>query len=310
MYDAGAKGCFDVMATQGYGFFSGPTDQRMRPTMSGFSRSLYLRDMMVRNGDAETPIWISEAAWNPVDSPEVPEMPLKEQFGSVTREQAARYMPLAYDRAQREWPWVGVINYWFFKRPSEDDKNQPYYYFRMVEPDFTPLPVYESMKQYVASTPPTLYAGVHQADDWALQQDEEGGLIAMSTTLAGQALQAREVTFTYSGTGFSLRWIGLMSNKLKISVDDAEPVTSLAPALSALEIEVTPLLWTETPVTETLTAATHTVTLTAETPFLLESVTIYDSTRAHLTPIIAGGAALGLAALAGLGWALWRRLMP
>ena len=28
--------------------------------------------------------------------------------------QAARYMPLAYQRAQEEWPWMGVINYWFF----------------------------------------------------------------------------------------------------------------------------------------------------------------------------------------------------
>ncbi len=178
MYDAGAKGCFDIMATQGYGFFSGPTDQRLRPTTLTFARNIYLRDVMVANDDASTPIWIGEAAWNPVDAPDVPDMPLKDQFGSVTPDQAARYMPLAYDRAQQDMPWLGVINYWFFKRPSDDDKNQPYYYFRMVEPDFTPLPVYDSMKQHIADETPTLYAGVHQADDWAIQPDAEAETVS------------------------------------------------------------------------------------------------------------------------------------
>jgi hypothetical protein len=132
MYDAGAKDCFDILSTQGYGFFSGPADQRMRPTTLTFSRSIYLRDVMVANGDASKPIWISEAAWNPVDSPDVPDIANRLQFGRATPEQAARYMPLAYQRAQQEMPWVGVINYWFFKRADDTDKNQPYYYFRMV----------------------------------------------------------------------------------------------------------------------------------------------------------------------------------
>jgi hypothetical protein len=40
---------------------------------------------------------------------------------------------------------------WFFKRPSDAEKNQSWYYFRMLEPDFTPTPLWESMKQYAAS---------------------------------------------------------------------------------------------------------------------------------------------------------------
>jgi hypothetical protein len=46
------------------------------------------------------------------------------------------------------------------------------YYFRMVEPDFTPLPVYQAMQEYTASLTPTLYPGTHQEDHWALQYDE------------------------------------------------------------------------------------------------------------------------------------------
>jgi len=42
-----------------------------------------------------------------------------------------------------------VINFWFFKKADDSEKNQSWYYFRMVEPDFTPLPVYEGMKKYI-----------------------------------------------------------------------------------------------------------------------------------------------------------------
>ncbi|MBI1258438.1 MAG: hypothetical protein GC204_13285 [Chloroflexi bacterium] len=309
MYDTGAKGCFDIMATQGYGFFSGPTDQRLRFTNTTFARSQYLRDVMVANGDAATPIWISEAAWNPVDSPEVPDTlnPIKTQFGSVTRDQAARYMPLAYQRAQQDWPWVGVINYWFFKRPSDDDKNQSYYYFRMVEPDFTPLPIYDSMKQYIGSATPTLYAGVHQADDWAIKADVDAKQSILNIAQFGQALQASDITFTYHGTGIVVRWIGLLSNKLTIRVDDSDPITSRAPALSTIAISAAPTFWTNESVGDSFSAQTHTIHLSAESPFLLDSITVYDRSTQNMLPLILVGAAMGILALIGIGWSLWQR---
>ena len=61
MYDDGAAACFDVMSAQAYGLFSGPTDQRQRLTSVTSARHLYYRDIMVANGDAHKPIWISEA---------------------------------------------------------------------------------------------------------------------------------------------------------------------------------------------------------------------------------------------------------
>ena len=42
---------------------------------------------------------------------------------------------------------MGVVSFWFFKRPDTSEKDQSWYYFRMVEPDFTPLPVYEAMQR-------------------------------------------------------------------------------------------------------------------------------------------------------------------
>jgi hypothetical protein len=143
MYDAGARDYFDILAMQGYGLWSGPYDRRMRPRVINFSRPLYIRDIMVKNGDEHKPIWISEMNWNAVP----PDFPTK-PYGYVTEEQQAHYVVEAYQRIQAEWPWVGVVNFWFFKRPDDSEKDQPWYYFRMVEPDFTPLPVYDAVKEY------------------------------------------------------------------------------------------------------------------------------------------------------------------
>ena len=146
MYDAGARQCFDIMSAQGYGLFSGPTDRRLRPRNVNFARPMYIRDLMVQNGDARKPIWISEMNWNAV-----PDNIADKRFGQVSLETQARFLPLAYERIRNEWPWVGVAATWFFKPASDAEKDLVQYYFRMVEPDFTPLPVYDAMKAYAGS---------------------------------------------------------------------------------------------------------------------------------------------------------------
>ncbi len=147
MYDAGAGACFDVFSAQGYGLWSGPTDQRLRPTVINYPHNLFLRDLMVRNGDAAKAIWISEMGWNVAPADVSPD------FGRVTEEQQARYAVGAYRRAQEEWPWVGVNAYWFLKRPADWEIDQAWYYFRMLEPDFTPLPVYDAVAAYATGEP-------------------------------------------------------------------------------------------------------------------------------------------------------------
>ncbi len=145
MYNAGAADCFDVMSAQGYGLWSGATDQRLRPTVINYPHHLFIRDVMVRNGDAHKPIWISEMGWN--TAPEG----IPADFGRVTEAQQARYGVEAYQRAQAEWPWLGVVNYWFFKRPADWEKDQSWYYFRLLEPDFTPLPAFAALSDYANS---------------------------------------------------------------------------------------------------------------------------------------------------------------
>lgn len=149
MYDFGAADCFDVLSAQGYGLFSGPTDRRMRPFTMNYARHEWLRDVMVANGDEDKPIWISEAGWNPV--PNDPTIVGYDTYGQVSMDEAAEWAPIAYERAITEWPWVGVVNYWFLKRPHDLESGQAFYYFRLVEPTWETTPIYDSLQAYIQS---------------------------------------------------------------------------------------------------------------------------------------------------------------
>ena len=148
MYNAGAGKCFDVLAAQGYGLFSGPGDHRLSPLTTNVARHTLLRDIMVRNGDATKSIWLSELNWDAV-----PNTPGTIQdwgkYGIVSEAEQARYVPQTYERAKKDWPWVGVMSVWFFKRASDAERNQAWYYFRMLEPDFTPTPLYGALRSYI-----------------------------------------------------------------------------------------------------------------------------------------------------------------
>lgn len=216
MYDNGAADCFDVLAAQGYGLYSGPTDNRLRATSVNVVRHTYYRDIMVKNGDAEKSIWLSEAAWNATLDADLPpqEIDAFNRFGNVTQEQAARYMPILYDRAQQEWSWVGNVTYWFFTRKDPFEANQSFYYFRMVEPDyqpetprFTPLPVYDAVKDYITTQEPVLYRGTHQAETWQIATtNPDLEIIDDESAQFAQAIQANGLTFRAHGTDLYIRW--------------------------------------------------------------------------------------------------------
>jgi hypothetical protein len=224
MYDAGAGACFDVLSVNDYMLWSGPTDRRMRPLNINVSRPIYIRDIMVANGDADKPIWIGEMNANAV--PNDPDIPDFGAYGQVTLEQQARYAPLAYQRIREEWPWVGVVSFWFFKRPDDREQNQAWYYFRMVEPDFTPLPVYGAMKAYAAGVSPTLYPGAHQEDDSAIIWEGDWETVEAADAALGRyasaTTQGASVRFSFEGASLLLV-PGPGQGEIEITVDGASP---------------------------------------------------------------------------------------
>jgi polysaccharide biosynthesis protein PslG len=291
MYDAGAADYFDVLAVQGYGLWSGPTDRRMRPRVLNFSRPLYLREIMVKNGDAEKPIWITEMNWN-ASPDELPQKP----FGAVTLEQQARYAVQAYERAQKEWPWVGVVSTWFFKRATDTEIDQPMYYFRLAEPDFTPMPVYNALKDLMHQ-PPVLYPGVHQEDHWALSYQGEWEVRSDPSAELGAYTVATStdssLSFTFEGTDVQVKpWPGGAVGTWLVVVDGGAEESIYLEGSTA---------W----LARGLARGQHTVTLRPGSGQLsIDSITVRN--RSPLLPWLLG-AALVLAAILGFFLFIRRR---
>jgi len=221
MYDAGAAACFDILSVNDYMLWSGPTDRRSRPLNINFARPAYIRDIMVANGDAHKPIWISEMNSNALPRDHAANDPIP-PYGQVTLEQQARYAPLAYRRAIEEWPWVGVVNFWFFKQADDRRRDQAMYYFRMAEPDFTTMPVYDSMREYTAGLTPTLYPGYHQEDHWALVYEGDWETVRDASATLGAYRRATapgaKLHLAFEGASLTLA-PGPGEGEIEISVD-------------------------------------------------------------------------------------------
>lgn len=224
MYDSGARGHFDILAVQDYGLFWGPGNRLLMTDRPNFSRPRLIRDIMVKNGDASTPIWAMEIGWNslPTSFSDAP-------YGRVTDEQQARYTVQAYARAQKEWPWMGPMMLWFFKRADDHEKNQTWYYFRMFDPDFTPHPVYGVLKDYIP-TARFLGAGYHAVDHWAL--DYKGNWLSQTTgsaiplqTKSGQP--GDSLSFRFFGTDLQLALVENPYGGLVDSSVDGGPPRSI-----------------------------------------------------------------------------------
>ncbi len=306
MYDAGAAPYFDVLAMQGYGLWSGPTDRRMQPRVLNFSRPLYVRDVMVRNGDAHKAVWLSELSWNAVP----PESGIPPVYGQVSPEQQGRYAALAYQRMEQEWPWLGVGFYWFFKQADDRERaGNPQYYFRMVEPDFTTMPVYEAMKAKTAE-PPLVYAGWHQADHWAITYQGNWQPVSLPEATFGDALRADEAgataNFTFAGSNLDLAFVP-SQGRLRVQIDQDTPleIDLNIPESVVDQSKVVNRKSKIVNLAHTLPQGLHQVRLeVVEGPVIIDGFVVEN--RPNLTLNRMGSAIMVLAALVGV-WLWWRQ---
>ena len=221
MYDAGARGYFDVLGANAYGLRGGPDEWRLDLDRDvNFARPVLLRELMVRNGDAQKPIWAAEIGWNALP-PSFGETP---RYGVVNREQQARYTARAFLRAQEEWPWMGAMTIWHFRMVSLKDLNQQQYYFNVVGDDFEPYPVYYAM-QALATAPPVARRGYHQETHWTLSFTPgwRAGLDPRAS-LGGYFWTddpAQRLTFLFDGTSLDLVVPrGPDLGRLDVAIDD------------------------------------------------------------------------------------------
>lgn len=143
VYDAGAGGNFDVMATHPY---LAPSD--MPPETTSASSSIYLlthvaavQELMADNGDDDLPIWFTEFGWHTAPSTE--DDPPWERGVSETLQ--AEYLVRTIDLVAQRYPRVEEI-YWYNARDRNDShaRNNSY---GLLERDLTPKPAYWALQR-------------------------------------------------------------------------------------------------------------------------------------------------------------------
>ncbi|MDB5079828.1 MAG: O-antigen polymerase [Chloroflexi bacterium] len=192
MYAAGAKDYFDILSIQLYGLGYAPDFRYIQPDPQfkenpgskektlidlkrvNLNRPASIHEVMIKNGDGTKPAWAAEYGWVSVPA-DWPEAQKQTNWGkSVSEAEQARYLKEGIERVRREWPWVGVINVWFLRAdPYLEEKPQdPTNYFSLVQPDFTPRPAYNVLKEYNTTRANIAYTGWHPASgDPALQDN-------------------------------------------------------------------------------------------------------------------------------------------
>lgn len=295
MYEAGVKGYFDIASLNPYGLRSGPDDRRFSDTDTNFSRPIRAREIMVAYGDGDKPIWASETGWCPVP----PDFPSPPVYGRVSLEQQARYTRRAYERVQREWPWLGMMALWHFRQVDNRLAAQQPYYFGIVEDDFTPKPVYETLRD-LATAPPALYPGFRQHDhqavqllgNWQTVADDRAAL--GSHAVGGQAGDAVVVRFWGSDLDLVVATAPDAAT-VAVQVDGASVLANALPrdeagrAVADLRSE-SETYQVRVPIARGLTEGFHTaeITVVGEGRFALDGFIVQSAGDASPLPLLGG----------------------
>lgn len=138
LYEAGAAPYFDALAAHAYGQTS-PPGEPPGPDAINFRRVELLREIMVAHGDADKPIYVTEAGWN--DHPR--------WTGAVSPAERISYTVEAYEWAERHWPWCESVTMWAFRFPAPTYGYQDHYTF--VTTDFEPKVIYLEVQEYTGN---------------------------------------------------------------------------------------------------------------------------------------------------------------
>ncbi|MBN1991462.1 MAG: beta-galactosidase [Anaerolineae bacterium] len=134
MLNAGAGEVMDGLAVHAYGW-SFPADDPPHPQVINFRRTELARQLLVDNGYAGLPIYITEGGWN--DHPR--------WTRAVKPAQRIKNTIRAYQLV-KGWPWAEMVALWAFRYPWPARTYLDYFTF--VTPDFEPKPIYLEVQRY------------------------------------------------------------------------------------------------------------------------------------------------------------------
>ncbi len=140
MYDAGAADYMDALAVHTYGLTFPPEAEPAHDVLN-FRRVELVREVMLSNGQQQTPIFITESGWN--DHPR--------WTRAVRPAQRIGYTLDALRYAEAHWPYVEVVAIWAFRLPAPANSYMDYY--TLVTPEFIRKPIYTALQSYTGNRP-------------------------------------------------------------------------------------------------------------------------------------------------------------
>lgn len=218
MYRAGAAADFDILSANSFGMDRPPTEAP-DPEVLNFRRAELQREVMVRHDDADTAVWFTQLGWNA--APETLDSP----WGRVSDSDQARYSVDAVALAERQWSWAGAFCLWYFRQWGQKTPNDPDYYFRMVDVDFSPRPLYDAVRTAarVQVARPGVWAErsapvtLAELDDWRWHWAADAeGRNALTAHRAGASLWV-----AVQGEGLAARvWAAADAGAVRVTVDE------------------------------------------------------------------------------------------
>jgi hypothetical protein len=146
LYDAGLKGKYDVLGA--HGNVQAPEVDVALGSLANFPHASFyfrrveqLRDVMVKNGDADKRVWLLEFGWT-ADT-----VHPNYSWFAVTEAKKAANILKALQYARQHWqPWIGVMTLWTLPDPSWTPEREEYWW-AITNPDGSARPAYRDLLQ-------------------------------------------------------------------------------------------------------------------------------------------------------------------
>jgi hypothetical protein len=147
LFDAGLKGGVNYDALGAHGNTQAPCASCALSSLPGFGHASFyfrrieqIRDVQVRNGDANRQVWLLEFGWT---SDRI--HPAYAWF-AVTEDQKAQNIVDAFEYARTNWsPWIGVMTLWTLPDPNWP-KEREEYWWAITNSDGSPRQAYTAVK--------------------------------------------------------------------------------------------------------------------------------------------------------------------
>jgi polysaccharide biosynthesis protein PslG len=143
VYEAGAQGSFDAMATHPYSVPADlPPDASTDDAEQSFRDLTAVRELMAEHGDDDLPVWLTELGWrtreNTGDEPA--------WMRGVTPEQQAEHLRRTIDLVREETPYVTHL-FWYADI-DRSDGDEHLHGFGVLDEDLQPKPVFDELARY------------------------------------------------------------------------------------------------------------------------------------------------------------------